>query len=514
MEPTAERWAYGDAFQIQVLALCLRDPQFLPRYIDVVDHSYFEQQDLSSLAYLVLSFFKSKGSVPNRDTVECLVHDYSQTYDKGGSQGLEPRLRHWVNYVYDRPADTDYIVSKIVRFAQRQAIKLAMVKSIDILEQDRPMDEGEGVAEKISQEIGTACLKGAARDFGLQWSKVALRLPQMIRDSAVYKTKVPTSLTALDEDLNGGLGAGELGVICGPPNKGKSTMLTVLGAHAAYFLYDDAQKKKIPPKSVVHITLEMGEGMIGKKYGACQTGMTIVDAVRGGPEYEKRMSEDLKRQSEIWIKHFPPGSTSVEALQWYIANLVVVENLFPGMIIVDYADRLKGGEEDRFRGMGKIYDGLIGIGLKFGCPVWTGSQVRRFDANNNVIDETGVAESWKKVEAADVLLTMNQTQKEYQRNILRLYAVKARDGRARNTYWCKFSPDRVLLRELTDEEIKEAETLKTREDSEARQQEGMKGVKVYDSRQQGSGRAKPPAPVPSPVGLPAAEGDFFSVLPS
>lgn len=482
MQTLSEKWGYGESFQFQVLALCLRDPQFLAKYIDIIDHTYFETQELSTLAYIVLSFFKSRGTVPHRDTVDCLLHDYAQTYDKSGQQGLEARLRHWMNYIYDRQCDEDYIASRIVKFARRQAIKHAMIRSIDWMEQEKPTDDGEDVSEKISKEIEIACLKGTGRDFGLNFQKVALNLPEVIKNSATYRTKVPTGLPSLDCDLNGGVGAGELAVIVGGPNKGKSTILSAIGLSASYYLYEKAIREKKPPKAVIHITCEMSDWAIVLKYGAASTGMSIGDVKRGGDEYTKKMTPEIGRQASVYVKHFPPGSTSVEAIKWYVSNLIMVENIVPGMLILDYADRLKGGEDDRFRGMGQIYDSLIGIGLKFEIPVWTGSQVRRFDNNAELIDETGVAESWKKVEAADVILTMNQKLNEYRTNVMRLYAVKARDGRARNTYWMKFDPDKVLVRELTETEIREAERNQKDDNVRSKSQECYKNAKIYNGR--------------------------------
>jgi hypothetical protein len=513
MQASPEKWGYGESFQFQVLALCLRDPQFLAKHIDVIDHTYFETQELSTLAYLVLAHFKSRGGVPHRDTVDCIVHDYAMTYDKSGQQGLETRLRHWMNYIYERQCDEDYITSKIVKFARRQAIKHAMIKSVDWLEQEKPADDGEDVSERISREIELACLKGTGRDFGLMFQKVALTLPTVIQKSVTYRTKVPTGLPSLDADLNGGIGGGELAVIVGGPNKGKSTLLSAIGLNASYYLFDKAKKEGTKPKAVIHITCEMGDWAICLKYGAAATGMTIGDVKNGGDEYTKRMGTDIGRQAPVFIKHFPPGSTSVDAIKWYIANLIMIENIEPGMLILDYADRLKGGEDDRFRGMGKIYDSLIGIGLKFEIPVWTGSQVRRFDNNADLIDETGVAESWKKVEAADVILTMNQRTNEYKHHLMRLYAVKARDGRARNTYWMHFDPERVMARELTPEEIVEAERKHKEEGDRMKSQEGYKGAKVFQPQSNGPMRAKQPVAgtIAPPPQLP--DDNFFDTLP-
>ena len=133
----------------------------------------------------------------------------------------------------------------------------------------------------------------------------------------------------------------------------------------------------------------------------------------------------------------------------------MVEEVEVGMIIVDYADRLRGGEEDRYRGMGTIYDGLIEISKKFACPVWTGTQVRKFNAMDQTIDMTGVAESWKKVESCDIMVSLNQTNNEYNHGVARLNFTKIRDGEARKVIPVVFQQSHCLLRELNEQERKD-----------------------------------------------------------
>jgi len=103
--------------------------------------------------------------------------------------------------------------------------------------------------------------------------------------------------------------------------------------------------------------------------------------------------------------------------------------------------------------MGQIYDGLIEISKKFEAPVWTGSQVRRFNAKDDLIDETGAAESWKKVEAADILMSLNQKDIEYEDRIMRLNLAKVRDGEAKKVIFTRFEHATCNLRELTQSEL-------------------------------------------------------------
>jgi replicative DNA helicase len=448
------RWDYGDSFQIQVLGLCLRDPKFLSSYIDVIDYTYFENQNLSSIAMLMLNLFKKTGKVPSRDTLVFSIREHTKKYDKDGADGLEGSMLHWLGYIYDKTLDEHAITTRIVKFGQRQAVRIAMYETIDLLQRDEGVcDEGDDTNETIARKFNEACQKGTGRDFGLCWHEIALTLPELLQNSVTALSKVPLGIEAIDLILSGGVGAEELAVVMGPPNKGKSTFLVCVGIAGMLYLARKAKKDGTPPKAVVHITCEMSDRAVMAKYGAGHTAMRINDVKGGHPDYVPTITPMLADHAPLWVKHFLPGKTSVEELKWFIANLKMVENVDPGLVIVDYADRLKGGEDDRFKGMGQIYDGLIEISKKFEVPVWTGSQVRRFNAKDDLIDETGTAESWKKVEAADILVSLNQKDAEYGDKIMRLYFAKVRDGEAKKIFFVKFDHATCTLRELTETEL-------------------------------------------------------------
>lgn len=463
------RWDYGSSFQIQVLGLCLRDPEFLSRYADVIDHAYFEQQDMANLAMLVLRHFRKEGEVPKRDTVVFKVREFSKKYDRDGSDGLEKKLLHWLDHVYSRDLDENFIADRIVKFGQRQAIRLAMYESVDLLQSPPSLDEEDDLANKVSRKIEEACQKGTARDFGLRWHDVALNLPYLLQNSVTAKSKVPIGISYADKLMNGGPGAGELAVVMGPPNKGKSTFLCGVGANASYFLAKKAKDEGTKAKAVVHITCEMSELATMSKYAASTVNISINEVKGGHAGYETVVSEQLPLQAPLYVKHFLPGKTTVDELKWFIANLVMVEEVDVGMVIVDYADRLRGGEDDRFRGMGAIYDGLIEISKKFACPVWTGTQVRRFNAKDELIDETGAAESWKKVEACDIMVSLNQTNDEYEHGCARLNFSKIRDGEAKRVVPVIFRQSHCQLRDMSDNERKEFDSRATTASSEVAQ---------------------------------------------
>lgn len=449
------KYGFGDEFQIQVLALCLRDPEFLPRYADILSHTYFEHETVGTLAYLVLQKFKETSTTPTKDVVGFLVREHAREYDPDGALQMEHNLLAWVEHLYVRQLDSSEVAIRVERFGRRQAMKQALLQSIEVLRDEKGLVDGEedGAPAAIQAIIDGAARKGTTRDFGIEFVANAALLPQMLQDERGPGQLVPTGWGNVDEDLMGGLGVAEIGVIQAPPNGGKSTTLVSLGKNASEYFAELAITGH-PLKSVIHITCEQRTKPLLRKYGSAWTGVNQKDVLAGTPEYLNLITERTPTMAPIIVKWFRPGSTTAEEITWWIASLQMAEGIDPGLIIIDYADRLKGGEDDRFKGMGVIYDKLIAMGDRFQCPVWTATQTRRASSKDGVQGMDGVAESWKKAEAADVIISVNRNEAEEERKAGRLYTAKVRDGEARKIYPVWFDPGTVQIREMSDDEAK------------------------------------------------------------
>jgi replicative DNA helicase len=435
----------------------LREPDFLAETYDLLKPHYFVDADLTILAKAVLDHFKTYGSPPSKETLEGIIATIGISHDRDGSHGLVLRLLDWVHQIYNREsADVLAIKDRIRHFGRRQAVISAMNGALGLLERDKP-DDGDITIEKIQKMFNDAFVTGSDQNrVGVTYSEVAPTLPEMLRNDILYgkKNKVPTGFAMIDEVLNGGLGVGEIGVIAGPPNRGKSTILTNLAWKAALHFSGQAVTTSSTPKCVVFITLEMHESDIALKLASIMSQIPANEIMTREEEYLHNIQPRLATIAPIQIKFWSPGTAAVDDVKWYISNLITIHGMKPGLVVLDYADRLRGGEDDRFKGMGVIYDSLIEIGNKFQCPVWTGSQINRAEADAKTIRSTGVAESWKKIEAADVVVTLNQNDEEYEQQLMRLYMAKVRRGKRGDTFFLRLDPARATLRVMSEDEMR------------------------------------------------------------
>jgi replicative DNA helicase len=431
----------------------LREENFLAEAWDTIKPFYFGEDDLVLLAEIVVKHASEHSSVPNRDTLESLVYQKCQAIDRDGALGKINRLSEWLNRLYAKEVGNVATVKDQLRhFARRREVLMAMIRSIDAMEGDRP-EHGDKTIERIQGFMNEAFQIGTAKDGGVDFHDLAPRLPEILQHDALHgrENKVPTGIREIDEDINGGIGVGELGVLMAPPNRGKTTVLCNFAAHAARILSERSFTSGVK-KSVVFVTLEMHEEDIGLKLASIASHIPMSSILTQRSAYEAKIVGDLGTFAPINIKFWSPGTATVDDIKWYISNLKMIHGQQPGVLLLDYADLLRGGEDNRFWGMGEIYKGLIALGNQFGFGTWTGSQVRRADADDKTIRSTGAAESWKKVELADVMISLNQTDDEYEQGLMRFYQAKVRRGKAKSTYYQKLHADTATICPLSDED--------------------------------------------------------------
>jgi hypothetical protein len=446
-EPIEKSWGNGDEFACNVLAYCLKDSLFYVKHLDVITPAHFENLNLRQLCHLLAIHFKQYQRIPTHNEFLTVIGEYAQAYGGQNQSALYTDLITWAGYIYNiEISGEDFIHVKVVEFGKRQALLRAINKTLESVEANRAIKFDE-----LQKDFDNVFRIGLERDYGVDFHETVCSLPEFLKTDSVYglANRIPTGFRQMDDRLMGGMGTGELAVVGGPPGRGKSTFLVSIGINAARHFAD----KKID-KHVVHITLELHDKSdVVLMYGSHITRVPKNLIFEQSEEWSKRAEEYKPYLSKIRIKYFVPGTLGVDELLWWIVNAQSVRGINPGLVIVDYADELKGGEADRYRGMADIYSGLIAIGDRFQCPVWTGSQINREWSGQQVIKGQGMADSWHKMGKADLVLTICQNEWEEKHAVSRLYMGKVRRGPGADQIYCHHRGDIAAIWEMTLEEV-------------------------------------------------------------
>ena len=388
---------YGPTFQAKVLAGLLSSPDFLQQSLDVLNPKCFESDAGQWIVDTTIDYYSSYKTVPTLEV-------FKVEMDRVNDEVLKLAIKEQLRSAFQRKNDNDleYVQDSFLDFAKNQAIKTAIVKSVDLL-QAAKYGEIKGLIDK-------ALKAGQPRNIGHNWkSDLAMRL------AGISRKVIATGWEPIDLMIGGGLGGGELGVIAAPSGIGKSWALATIGANAAR-----------AGKRVVYYTLELNENYVGLRYDTIFTGIEP-GSIPKHPETVQQMVDSIT--GDIIIKYYPARSMTVHTISAHIEHLVS-NGLKPDLILVDYADLMRSTvkADARYQELGIIYEELRGLCGELDIPCWTASQTQRSSTQEDVIQADKIAESYNKIMTADLVISISRKLEDKANHTGRAHVIKNRFG--------------------------------------------------------------------------------------
>jgi replicative DNA helicase len=388
---------FGTSFQSKIIASLLTDIKFIQTISDILSSSMF---DSDSNKWLVKSIKDYYYEYKKQPTLEVIKYKMDEIDDGVLKSGVVDKLREvWKNI---EATDLEFVQSETLDFCKNQTLKSAILESVDLLENKN--------YDGIKSIIDEAMKAGSSRDLGHDYIS---SLESRLEESARITVKTPWDV--INDVMDGGLGAGELGVIVAPAGIGKSWTLQALGA--------DCIKNN---KTVVHYTLELNENYVGLRYDSIFSGVTTANI--------KYYKDDVKSKIEklsgkLLIKYFPTKAASVQTLGAHLKQ-IELSGTKPDIVIVDYADILMsvGTFKEKRHAIGTIYEDLRGLAGELEIPIWTASQANRSALEEDVIGADKVAEDYSKVMTADFVMSMSRKVEDKIANTGRFHVIKNRFG--------------------------------------------------------------------------------------
>jgi replicative DNA helicase len=388
---------FGPSFQSKVLANILSSQDFLQQSLDVLNPNFFETDAGKWIIEQTIDYFGQYKVIPTLEV-------FKLELDKERDDVLKVAVKEQLRNAFQRKNDDDlqYVKDSFLDFAKNQALKSAIVKSVDLLQ--------VGKYGEIKGLIDVAMRAGQPRNIGHNWKEdIAVRL------AGVSRNVVPTGWDPIDVLTGGGLSGGELGVIAAPSGIGKSWALSTIGANAAK-----------AGKRVAHYTLELNENYVGLRYDTIFTGIEP-GQITSHPEKVRNMVEEIT--GDIVIKYYPARSVTVHTLQAHLEHLTS-NKLKPDIILIDYADLMRSIDraDARYQELGAIYEELRGMAGEIGVPIWTASQTQRSSIQDDVIQADKISESYNKIMTADVVISLSRKLEDKANHTGRAHVIKNRFG--------------------------------------------------------------------------------------
>jgi len=406
-------YEFGLSFQTLLLHCILTDRNFIRNYREVIQPEYFNDASYQEICRQLLRSYDKHSELPDSDTLK-LEFDRSD-------------LGETLDYILEKKVSgRKSIEERAVVFARNQAVKEAVTNQ---LSQEYKTEDDFTAA---LAEINKAFTVGTQVRAGYNYRKE-------LRDRLVsYDTPMPampTGMKTIDKALDGGLHFKEMGLIIGTPSGGKTTGLVHMGKMALLNGF-----------SVIHYSLELQRRLVARRYDMSIAGMTK-DELRSKKATALIRIKD-RAKGELVVHDF--FSATVDTIRTDL--LKQADNGFnPDMVLVDYDDLLnsllRGAKEEAQTE--DNYKRMRALTFEFNCGLWTATQTNKkacdMDDDEVLTGKQAYGSMKAKIGTPDIVLSMNQTMREYKAGKVRIHTAKVREGRAKFTEAYKIDFDRMQI---------------------------------------------------------------------
>ena len=372
---------YGPVFQVKVLGALLTQRQFLINVIDSVDSEYFESSAHKWVVEYIQKYFSEYHTTP---TVETLSIEVKKLENEVLRISIAEALRE--AYKMSDNSDLEWVEAEFSTFCRNQQVKKAILNSVSLLE----MNDFESILQLISKAVNA----GEDKTVGLDYN---IDIEARYREDD--RRCIPFPWPIFNEITQGGYGKGDLVLVFGNPGGGKSWAISAMGAYAAALGYN-----------VVHYSLELGEGYVGKRYDAIFSGIEV-DKLH---LHRKEVDEVVgKVKGKVIIKEYPPKRASFDTIEAHLQQLEHQNDFKPDLIIIDYLDYMRTrSRKERKEEIDDVYVAAKAFAKEKGIPVVSPSQANRGAAKSDIIEGDNAAGSYEKIMIGDIILSLARKRKD------------------------------------------------------------------------------------------------------
>jgi replicative DNA helicase len=427
---------FGEAFQTKILYHIIMDKMFALQVMEILDPDFFSNESYVELADIIRDWNEKYNTIPSFENLETLVKTKKE--DEIEREYLLTLIEA-IRSIAD-VSDKTFVIEETVKFCKQQAMRNAILQSVDLLNREE--------YDKIYSVVQRAITAGQAKDIGHTY------VESVLGRTTEKRYPVATGFPLLDtEHIAGGLSAGELGLFLGGTGAGKSFLLAQI-AYAAF----------MQGKTSVIYSFELGEVSFGLRLDSKFTGIplsNLLSDTKGA--YRKQVidainkaKENIDGNPEIIIKEYPTKGVTLPTMKNHLLQLKA-KGLKPDVIIVDYADLIRptsSYKEKRYE-LESTVEQLRGWAREEGVPVWSASQTNREGWDTAVVKLGTISEAASKAFVADLVIAIGRDQNLIDNNMACYYIAKSRLGRDKIPFVGRF--DTSTMDFTIDEEGYDAE---------------------------------------------------------
>jgi len=374
-----------------ILSNLLCNEEFGRKAIPFLKSEYFQDRSLRALFDTIDVFVKQYNKFPTKDALTIEL-DNDKTIAAYFNEVVDV-----VTQLDDQPvSNIEWLLDQTERFCQDKALYNAIMKSIQIIENDKEKLSKGSIPQILSEALSVSFDSHIGHDF-LEDSDA--------RYDFYHKKekKIPFDLDYLNKITKGGL-----------PNKTLNVVLAGTGVGKSLFMCHCAAANLSKGNNVLYVTMEMSEERIAERIDANLLNVTV-DELTMLPKdaYEKKIERvRQKTNSKLIIKEYPTASAGAGHFRHLLNELKLKRNFRPDIIYVDYlnicvSSRLKyGANVNSYTYIKAIAEELRGLAVEFDLPIVTATQTTRSGFTSSDIGLEDTSESFGLPATADFMFAL------------------------------------------------------------------------------------------------------------
>jgi len=405
--------------------------EFLEGLRGVVDAHLFSGGYTRLVATWILEFFRISGVAPGKaimDVYQRNIGDISDDDKEMVSKFLTSISEDWKKA---EPNNVKYELECAVKYLKLRSIERLIETLRGSVTDGNPANGEKAIGDfRRVERISGSGINMFAPDNALRISKILnLKEKEIFRFHGAFGEVV------------GPLNECEFAAFLAPPKRGKT-----------WALLHTAQRAYLSDLNVLFVSLEMKEQEVTERLWRMMEGrpkderdLVLPRFADFGPDQsdgcriefvtERRVGLDSsvfaieKRQKfyntrfngQLKVECFNPSQFSPKDLRTTIKNYQLHENWIPQVVCVDYADimRSDGGEKDERARLNSIWLGLNSLRLEMNLCMFSASQSGRDGVKGKEVQAGDISEDIRKLAHVTRLITLNQSDEEKARGIIR-----------------------------------------------------------------------------------------------
>jgi len=416
-----KRYDFDEDFQRKIVALFIRDDKFLKRCSDIIKPDYLDSLADKLLISIAISHFDNYGLSLNTGALaKVAIRDAitKRIIRKDEQSKVIDRLKE----LFKEPLDnSEFVIDQCSRFAKRQAIENAFIKSINNMDGDKFNPDAIEEDMKAAFSVGARTHEEPYDYYKAFAQRTEVR--EKIASGEIKRRGLPIGVPEFDSLLHHrGFGLKELTILMAGAKRGKTTAL-----------WDIAKRWSLMGYRVLGITLEVSKEVISDRLDANISGVPMSKLEDELHKVHNKLKDKLEKgQGNLMMHEFGANSYRPKDLEMLLEDYKAKGIVFDA-IVIDYLDIMapnKWTQDERVNSKNVWLDSRA-IAAKYDVAMLSATQTNREGATKTVADDTDVADDFNKIRIADLVISINATEDEIKRGESRLYLAASRNQRGK-----------------------------------------------------------------------------------